>query len=375
MFLYPNIFGSYDTRDLPRLVIGGPGVDEAQVMADIRQWAKLINDAADSYIALLAADSDKVWGTFGTGNGGGEMQPYTEYGETEATRVAESYWVWGLPIRRWRDRQMYTEEIIATKTLEQLNKDTIAATNRFLTTKVKMVLRAVFGQGNYTFNDTIFPGSEHGPLAVKRLFNADGTAGQMFANNAPLSIGAIQSYVPSGSASLTTAQFTLNRTKLRERGYLGRVLHIVAQADQDAVKALPGFILSSPLDPNVNNPYANTTYGADVTITRAEVTRPYAIGVFSNGGASDGEVIAMPFFPSGYVLSTDATQIKPVGIRQHEKPEFRGWRLIQDQTKTAYGEDAIRNKLWEYIAGAGVINRANGVVSLATVGAYAAPII
>lgn len=368
MFVFPNIFGAYDTRDLPSLRIGQNGVTEAQIMADIRQWSDYINEIADAYINLLAADEDQATGTFGNGTGGGEMQPYTEYGETEATRTGESQWAWGLPIRRWRDAQLYTEEYIATKSLQQINKDVIASTNRFLTTKVKMVLRAIFGAANYVFNDTIFPGSDKGQLAVKRLFNADGVVGTMFVNGAAVSIGTMQSYVPSGSATIIVGQFTLNRTKLRERGYTGRVIHLIAESDADTVKALAGFVAT-----DVPNPYVRVENGPEVTTTTAVVTKPRAIGVFSNGGASDGEVVSFPFWPAGYVFSFDATKPKPVGVRQHEDARFRGWRLVQDETRAAYGEQALRHKKWEYIAGAGVTNRANGVVSLATAGAYAAP--
>jgi hypothetical protein len=368
--LFPNIFGGYDTRDLPSLKVSDVQGGETAVMNDIRKWADYINQIADLYIEVLAVSGTQASGTFGFGTGDGEMQPYTEYGNTEATFTQESTWGWGVPIRRWRDRQMYTEEYIATKSLDQINKDVIAATNRFLTTRTKTVIRALTGNVNYTFNDAQFPGSDKGPLIVKRLFNNDGESGQILVNNAIVQLGTLQSYVPSGSASLVVGQFTLNRTKLRERGYIGRVIHIISPTDADTVKAMAGFI-QAPIE----NPYVNVENGPQVTTTTAVVTRPQSIGVFNNGGVSDGEVVVFPFWPASYVLSFDATQPKPVRIREHELAQFRGFRVVQDETRAAYGENPLRNKRWEYIAGAAVENRLNGVVSLATTGAYAPPAI
>lgn len=368
MFVFPNVFGSYDTRQLPSLKITSPAVDESVIMADLQAWSDYINEIADAYVAILAFDSDKFQGTYGNGTGGGQMQPYTERGETEATVTGESSWSWGLPIRAYRDRQIYTEQYIATKSLEQMNKDVIAATNRFLTTRIIVVLRALFGNTNYNFNDGIFPGSDQGVLAVKRLFNADGTVGTSFVNGVALALGTIQSYVPSTAASIAVAQFTLNRSLLRTRGFTGRVIHLTAESDADTIKAMAGFI---PL--TTQTPYVNVENGPQVTTTTAVVTQPRSIGVFSNGGASDGEVVSYPFWPAGYIFSYDATKVKPIGIRQHDEPSFRGWRLVQDDTKAAYGTNSIRNKIWEFIMGAGVVNRMNGVMSQATTGSYTVP--
>jgi hypothetical protein len=366
---FPNIFGAYDTRDLPSLRVG-VDVPEADVMRDIQAWRDYYNRVVTLYEDMLCTREQKATGQFGTGGGGGEMQPYTEYGETEATRTAEANWGWGAPIRRYRDRVIYTEEYLATKSLEQINKDTIYATNRNYTTRLKMILRAIVRNTNYLWVDGTFPGSDAGQFTVFALFNADGTAASLNVNGEIVAMGTEQSYLPSGAASIAINNFNVGRAKLRARGETGRVIHIVSQTDADTVRGLAGFIPP----PQTGTQYVQVT-GPIPTTTTAIITRPESIGSISNAGTGDGELIAFPFWPAGYTFSFDATKDKPVVIREHADAQFRGWRLVQDQTLAAYGADAIRNKRWEYIAGTAIRNRANGVVVKATAGAYSVPTI
>jgi hypothetical protein len=370
---FPNIFGAYDTRELPLLTLQNVPGGEAAIAEDIRQWADFHNRVAQLYVDLFCETGTEVGGTFGGGAGGGELQPYAEYGETEATRTDETKWSWGLPIRRYRDRQMYTEEYLAMATLERINRDTISATNRDLTTRVKMVIRALVGNVNYTFNDGVFPGGERGPLFVKRLFNNDATPGNAFINGTPLALGTLQSYLPSGAGAIAVAQFTLARTKLRERGYTAKVIHVISDTDADTVRGMAGFIPSLTREGNQLNQYVNVQNGPAVTTTTAVVSRPQSIGVFNDGGNSDGEVVVVPFWPAGYTFSFDPTKAKTLRIREHENAAYRGFNLVQDQSRTSYGDGALRNKRWERIAGAGVVNRLNGVLIKATAGAYTVP--
>jgi hypothetical protein len=148
------------------------------------------------------------------------------------------------------------------------------------------------------------------------------------------------------------------------------VIHIISATDQDTVKGLAGFI-PRPVD----NPYVNVENGPAVTTTTAVVTKPESIGVFSDGGNADGEVVVVPFWPAGYTYSYDANAPRPVRTREHRLPQFRGFNLVQDETRASYGDGALRNRQWERIIGAGVRNRANGVVIKATAGAYTVPAI
>lgn len=374
--LFPNIFGAYEARELATLRIGATSISGAtvsieQVTADIQRYADFFGKAVGVYENALAETTSDAGGTFGTGTASGELQPYTELGETEATRTEANEWAWGCGIRRWRDRQIYTEEYLKIATLADLARDTIASNNRYLTTRLKMMLRALMRNTNYLWIDREFPGEGKGAqINVFALFNADGNAGRMYVNNDLVTTGAIQHYLPSGAAGVTLANFTLGRSTLRDIGYTGHVIHVVSPTDADTVKGLPGFI---PNPPPVADQYATVTPAAGSSITTPIVTRPQAIGVFSNGGVSDGEVLVFPFFPAGYTFSYDSTQGPPLVIRQRPEPEFQGYKLVQDQTRTAYGDGDIRNKRYEFIGAAAVKNRANGVAVKATTGGYTPP--
>lgn len=378
--LFPNIFGAYDTKELPglRININGTtqGADMALVLADIKRWADFFDAAVALYEGSLALRGTDASGTFYTGTAGGELQPKTEYGQVEATRIDQSFWQWGAPIRRYQDRQMYTEEYLAIADLRQIAIDTVAATNRYLTTRLKMMVRAFTRPTGYTWVDNQFPGEAKGAqISVLPLFNADANTGRIW--NALIgdyvNTGTVQHYLVTGAAAVTLANFTMGRATLRDIGFTGRVVHIISPTNVDTVKALAGFIPIAQIPGDI---YSNTSPAISAPQTTAVVTKPKAIGTFSNGGVSDGEVVVWPFFPAGYTFSYDATQDPPVYIREHADARFRGFRLVQDQTSTPYGDGDLRNKRWEFIGGAAVQNRANGVVVQATTsGTYTAPTI
>jgi hypothetical protein len=365
--LVPNIFGGFDSRDLPNIRIGN-GATMEQVMTDIRAWAAFFEKIVGIYEGALATSGTDAQGTFGTGTAGGELQPYTEYGETEATRTEHNEWAWGCGIRRWRDRQMYSEEYLMIADLAQIAADTVASTNRYLATRLKMLLRAITRNTNYVYTDNEFPGEAKGAqIPVFCLFNADGNAGRAYVNNQVIATGALQHYIPSLAATVGLANFTLGRSTLRDLGLTGRVIHLISPADEDTVRGLPGFVATAA----TGQPYAVTDPAP--AETTAVVTAPQAIGSISNGGEGDGEVVVYPFWPQGYTLSYDRTKPPPLYIREHTLANLRGYRLVQDQSRTPYGDGDLRNKRWEFIAAAAVQNRGNGVVVQATTGAYTPP--
>jgi hypothetical protein len=156
------------------------GVDMAQIYADIKRYADFFDRGRTTYENGLAIRNNEPIRNLYMGTAGGEMQPYTEYGATEATRTDQSWWNWGTPIRRYRDRQLYTEEYLVTANLQQLAIDVVAATNRYLTTRLKMMLRALLRNTNYTWTDNEFPGDADGKqIPVLALFNADANNGRV----------------------------------------------------------------------------------------------------------------------------------------------------------------------------------------------------
>ncbi len=341
----PNIFGAYDTRDNLDLPI--EEYTEERAAEDIARFRAAFDSVVDDVTNLLSLPTTNAKGSFGT-TAGGEMQPYVEKGDTEATRGGEEYDV-AYGINRFRDRQIYTEEFIATNTMDRLNQDVGMAAVRNGTTRIKQVLRAIMLKGNYTFRDGEFPGLNLGNLAVKRLFNNDGATGSVYVNGAEVSIGTLQHYITSGAAAIAIDDFGAAKDKLKAVGYGDDVVYLMGtNLGDDVSETINEFVGTS--EPNIVDPAA----------VYAVVRSPRAIGRIRGGGA-DGEVIVMPYFPDNYFLAFDRAAPRPVRRRQHPSPRFRGWRLVQNETLAPYGTAAIRNKRWEFIEGTGIGDRGNGV--------------
>lgn len=339
-----NIFGGYDTRD--NLALSITEFTEERAVQVIQEFLTEFNAAVDDTVDILAAPTTDAKTEYGTLDGG-EMQAYREYGEIEATRQG-GVWDVAYPIRRFRDRTMYTEEFVATENIEALNRDVVSAAIRNQTTRLKMVLRAILLKANYTFADGDFPGSKLGSLTIRRLFNNDSQAGEIVVNGVATGIGTLQHYITSGGANLAIDDFAAARDKLKAVGLGNDVVYLMAQSLADDAADLTEFV--GTRDARVVDPAEKY----------AIVRSPRAIGYLSGAGA-EGEIVVMPFFPDNYFLAIDRAGPRPVAIRQHRDARFQGFRLVQDQTRASYGEKALRNKQWEYIAGAGVRARHNGV--------------
>jgi hypothetical protein len=340
----PNIFGAYDTRD--NLDVPIEEYTEERAAQDIAVFAARFNEVVEQTVNLISVATTKAVGSTGT-IGGGEMQPYVEKGDTEATRGGEE-WNYAVPIDRFRDRQIYTEEFIATNTMDVLNRDVVMSAIRNGTTRIKQVLRAVLHKTNYTFRDGEFPGSGLGNLAVKRLFNNDSATGSIYVGATEVSIGTLQHYITSGGASIAEDDFGAAKDKLKAVGLGTDVVYIMGSALGEDTAGLTNFVY--PQERNIVDPDA----------VYSIVRHPRAIGRLRGAGI-EGEVIVMPFFPDNVFLAIDRAAPVPVLRRQHVDPRFRGWRLVQNETLAPYGTAAIRNKRWEFIEGAAVGNRANGV--------------
>src|SRR5687768_654234 len=145
-----NIFGWRDSRDVSALTL--TDYTETQAMADVRRFAADFSaQVARVERDLICEVSDTVKGKFGLGVGG-EMQPFTEGGEVEATKVTGT-WDLGYPIYGFRSRKLYTEQNLAGIKLEDLEKDIIQEAVSNYETRRKMILRALLKKTNFTFDD------------------------------------------------------------------------------------------------------------------------------------------------------------------------------------------------------------------------------
>lgn len=339
-----NIFGAYDSRDLESRPVSD--FTESKVFEDIQRFAQQYQRGLQLLIQGVAAFGTDAKTEFGT-SVGGELQVQGEYSQgVEATKT-EGKWEVGFPLLRFGDRQIYTKEYLARATLQKLQTDIIAAAVRDATTMRKIILRALLLKTNYTFNDKKeFPTVGLGSITIYRLFNNDSATGEIFVDGAAVSIGSLQHYITNANASINNAVFTLIRDKLNAAGLGADIVFWISRTNEAAVKALTDFV--PPAQALISDPAAKS----------AIIRSPQAIGRMEDG---NGEVQVMPFMPAGYVFGYDRAAGPPVFIRETEEPEFRGFKLVGDDTRVQYDEHPIRNKHWERIAGAGVKNRANGV--------------
>lgn len=346
-----QIFGWRDSRDNleTQSVLQ---YTEDQAMADILRFATDYEQLVQNLETDLSVRGDSVKSRYGLGVGG-EMQPYGEAGETEATRPPD-FWEVAYPIGAFRSRRLYTEQMLVEATLAQLEKDIIQAAVENYETRRKMILRALMLKTNYNFDDGStkeWPRSGFGTLGVKRLANNDGAVGEVWYNGAAVAIGTLQMYFGTNTATLTQPGFETAYAKLKSVGLAKDVVFKINPNDETAVRTMADFKTRQLT--NIVNPLA----------IYAIVQSPEAIGRVE-GTAISAEVQLEPMMPAGYFFAysrAGGPEKRPVFIREHTVAQYRGWRLVQDETRASYGERSLRNKRWEYIAGAGVRNRVNGV--------------
>lgn len=358
-----NIFGAYDSRDFNTgLLTPATTVEQYtqyNVMADLRAFAAEYNAALQELLSAWTDRTTNAQAKFGR-SFGGRLQVYGEGGVVEATRTLNN-WTVGFPIRRYRDRQIYTEEFMARATLEELEKDVIAAASRDYETTVVEILKAVLLKTNYTFDDGAFPGRDLGSIAVKRLFNNDSDSGEIYIDGAKVAVGSLQHYITSGSGTINETAFSLAYAKLKAVRNTSDVVFAIAEGVEGTVRGFTSFVRLN--EDKIVNP--NKIYST--------VMAPRAIGRLDNAAFS-GEVVVMPYQPAGYIFAWDRSKPKPIWIREDPDERFRGFRLVQDETRAPYGEDSLQNKQWERIFGAGIYNRSNGVaVEITADGSYDDP--
>lgn len=339
-----NIFGAYDSRDLTGVSV--MDYTESSVMADLRRFTQEYNTLYAQLVNDFSSETTDAKANFGLAVGG-EMQPYTEQGETEATRQGGE-WSIAYPIARVRDAKLYTEERLETITVEELDKDVLDTVAKDWETSNKGFLRSVLKKANWTFTDGMFPGSNLGDLEIKRLANNDGAAGAVYVDGTKVDLATLQHYFGTNTASLTQAGLETLYGKLRTVGLTGDVEIRIASDVESTVRGFANFVArDNSLIVNPNKIYS-------------QVQKARAIGRIDSPNCQ-AEIVVQPFMPTGYFFGWDRTAPKPVVRRVHKMAKHRGLRLVQDQTRTAYGDDTLRHKRWERIQGFGVRNRVNGV--------------
>jgi len=375
----PNLFGNFDSRDLVRPAVEIPQPD---LLAQIQDVLQMYSDMANDIIGVLASRTQLVKEQFVFGSGGdhnGILQEASEYTNPLATRpaIAGTVGVFdvGYPIKRFRDRVMWTPEYLLRATLADINEKTYDALIKDYNTLFRYVLRAVFETNNYTFTDDKVIGLGFGEVGVKRLLNADGGNERVYINGIPTNVGAMNNYKVSGTAGVTNGTFTIARDALKALGLDNDIVFMVSKTLADDIVLLSDFVpvnYADTTDPNIIEYMSIADQNVYVPPPRAIVKSPRAIGRIRNAG----EVVVIPWMPDGYIFAFDRTAEQPVVIRESDLAQLRGFQIVAaDGTNPKLGGDQlIVNKFWQRIFGAAVRNRANGViVQITTSSSYTAP--
>lgn len=336
-----NIFGAYGFTDLASVPIAQ--ATETVVYEAISAFLAAENSFLNDMLSLLCTFGTEVQTEFAEG-GGGTFQQITDVGAVEATRTGGK-WTVGFPIYAYGDRVMYSKSYLDEATLADLNRDVVDKTLKDVTTMISTVNSALLLKTNYTFNDNAWPGRRTGSINVRRLANNDSSDGEVYTPAGRVSIGTLQHYVATGTASLTTAAFATIKSKLRNVGHADRIVALCSQTTADSAEALTGFV-----------PIKNAQV-VDPQGKYAIVSSPRARGVT----ADNIEVWEWPHFPDGYIFGFDPSKPKPVRIREHHLAQYRGLRLVSDDGAAEIPNRPLVNKYWRRIFGAGIYNRVNGV--------------
>jgi hypothetical protein len=372
----PNIFGDLDSRDLVRPVLE---FGQPDLYIRLRQALAYYNQTADAILGLLANRTTTVQERFPFGTiGGGLLQPGAELGRALAVRPNQgAEFDVAYPIDRFRTRAIFTPEYLLRATVADVQAVTVQALIDDFNTMFRTTLAALFDNANYTFIDPKDIGAGAGTLTIRRLFNADGTTGNIYMGNGRLvNMASLNHYKVSGNAAFTNSAFLLARDTLKNVGLNGNIILFISEDDADDVSLLSDFV-------GAENAFAYDNYGIgrDPNITvppgsetpRAIVTYPRAIGRIRNAG----QVVTLPWMPSGYIFAMDATSDRPLVVRESDLAQLRGFRLTGNDVvgdPPLDGPDPILNKYWERVFGVGVRNRGNGVVVQITAsGTYTAP--
>lgn len=372
----PNIFGDLDSRDLERPVLE---FGQPDLYVRMRQALAYYNETANAILGLLTNRTTVVQERFPFGTlGGGLLQRSAEFGQVLAVRptVGAEFDV-AYPIERYATRAIFTPEYLLRARVQDVQAVTVQMIVDDYNTLFRTVLEALFNNANYSFVDPKDIGAGAGTLTIRRLFNADGTAGNIYLGNGKLvNMATLNHYKTSGNASFTNNAFLMARDTLRNIGLNSNIVFFISEEDADDVSLLSDFVGADNAfaydnfgigrDPNITVPPGNET-------PRAIVTYPNAIGRIRNAG----QVVTLQWMPSGFIFAMDTTAERPLVIREADVPRLRGFRLTGNDVvgePELDGPNPILNKYWERIFGVGVRNRGNGViVQITASGTYTAP--
>lgn len=374
MSLNANTFGQYLFGDLMPLNVLDVTVD--RYWNAMQEFVAAENQFLDQIMGILAETGTQPQIGFGTSIGG-EMHRMGTLGSVEATRMGAKWYV-GFPIYAYGNKQIYEVPWLKRAKMGDLAASILNATLQDIETVIKELLRALTDNVNITFADTDWPGmnaqtpGSTAPLNVRRLANADGSAGSVWYGGREIALATLNHYLVSGAANPAVAAFKLIYDALRNVNHDNQIKFAVSRATADYVQdnfgadfIMPVEILQRNLAQDFMGKYAiagSQPLLGDGIRTRGRI-KHY------------GEMVEWPHFPDGYIFGYDASKPAPLRRRISDLADEQGFGLAPaDPNMPDVQTHPLVRKQWRRIQGFGTQNRVNGVmVQITTNGAYTAP--
>lgn len=283
--------------------------------------------------------------------GAGEMQEGTEFTRPGAVKSGQSYTV-GFGLRDFRDQIAWNDISYAYATVQQLDLQVKTVMIRHRNTVRKHILKAIFNNAQYTFDDP-----QHGDVIVYPLANGDATLyPPTIGNQTPATAN---HYVASNMASITdgTNPLPTYRDLLLSRDSDANLYAFVNATTANQIRALLAFV--DVADPNIRQFQG----------TEAVYNGPSVPGQVI-GRVNDMWIVQWNQIPAGYVVVTDISKPAPL-MRRLDAVEVpgRGQLTLVAQQQ----EHPVMSSFFRDRHGFGVGNRLNTVIGQVTGAAYVVP--
>lgn len=375
MSLTANAFGEMLFGDL--LPVNILSVTEDRYLPAIENFLAAEQAYLNQLTSVLCDTGKEPQTGFSTGVGG-LMQKMGKRGGVEATRGGQRWFV-AFPLFAFGNKQLYEVPWLQRATFVELAWTILDAMLSDIRTTITEMLTALLSNANYTYDDSQWPGMNaqfvgqaSGPLTIRRLANADGAVGSVYARGVETQIGTLQHYLTSGSGTLAVTAFTAARDKLRNVGNDADIAVLVSRADADYV--VDNFASTDYTPPvEVLDRYlAQDAFGKYATQTKGLLDP----GFRSRGRVRNMELIEAPHWPVGYLCAFDRSKEPPLRRRISDLANEQGLHLASENGDLPDVQShPLARKQWRRIQGFGARNRTNAVVVQVTAGGYTVPAI
>lgn len=304
----------YGTLDIMSLLINSDGFRTIYDYGDDQLWAqtdeylRIHNDLVTAMRGDLIVNTTAQQVRWGGLLDEGEMHAVDEYGRSDAEKTEIPIATNGLPLRKFDRSVQWTRDYFRTKTVREFALQMQAITGADLRNVRRQIRRALYiPTNNLGYVDREYDGTS--TYAVRALLNGDGTPipvnmedGTTFASN--------HTHYIASAGGVTNAAMDALIGLIIEHGVTGEVRIEIAQAQETAVRGLPGFI--GYTDPRTMAP--NTIGVGDQAVpnqNRLAIYNPRnrAIGIY---GAA--EIWVKPYAIAGYIVARD-TGRRPLAWR------------------------------------------------------------